>query len=70
MGLVQPKSKKGPAWTNDVEAPPIAEQHPPAAQEPEAEALSDAEWLRRRTTAGVDVDAKVFEQDEEKSDVR
>jgi len=77
MDVMQPKSRKGPAWKNDIDVPPgrrtgpnaIVVAAPSAADDQIPEAVSDAEWLRRRMTSAVDNEVKAFEQSEDEDEV-
>jgi multiple RNA-binding domain-containing protein 1 len=73
MDVMQPRTKKGPLWANEAK-----ESHPvlPSVVPPEVdttpddnEAISDLEWIRRRTKQMSDASPdKVFEQLDDEHD--
>ena len=77
MEVMRPK--KGPSWANEakVSQPTIPVPEPVVEdvvmEEPaKAEAMSDLEWMKQRTSANVDKVEKVFEQsdDEEEPEIK
>ncbi|PPQ82773.1 hypothetical protein CVT25_009268 [Psilocybe cyanescens] len=68
------EKKKGPAWANEAAPAPVPAAVPAdsaatvPADEDDSQAqgtMSDLEWMRQRMSAAVDVEERVFEQDEE-----
>lgn len=76
MEVMRPK--KGPSWANEakVSQPTIPVPEPVVEdvvmEEPVETAMSDLEWLKKRTSANVDKVEKVFEQsdDEEEPEIK
>jgi len=60
------KPKKGPVWANEerIEPAPVP-QAAERAEEAQPEGLSDLEWMRQRMSKAVEVEERVFEQDDE-----
>ncbi|KAG1731034.1 hypothetical protein EDB19DRAFT_1739512, partial [Suillus lakei] len=76
MDAMQPRTKKGPSWSNDAkESHPVLSADPPetctTSDGPDSnEAVSDLEWMRRRMNIVSDLSPdRVFEQSDDESDV-
>ncbi|KAG1751710.1 hypothetical protein EDB19DRAFT_1673095 [Suillus lakei] len=76
MDAMQPRTKKGPSWSNDAkESHPVLSTDPPetctTSDGPDSnEAVSDLEWMRRRMNIVSDLPPdRVFEQSDDESDV-
>jgi hypothetical protein len=81
---MQPRSKQGPSWANELEqsqpspsVPDTAVRKPPALKEPpddasedkQGEGVSDLDWMRQRMKGGVGIsEEKAFEQSDGEED--
>jgi len=79
--VMKPRTKKGPAWANDMKQEEVIAGKSKLKQEaalmdteadgvdPAREAgLSDLDWMRQRMSKNVDVVEKVFEQSDEEDE--